>query len=164
MHLKILLTWEEEYVAQRRSKHRSPVPARLKSARARVEVEALITHMKNRADSWAHSQNVQRFSWFPVSSVSTHRRPWTNTSKRSRRYLTNFANSSLLRLLLRGGHRGRELALRLVPNRVGRLLREVVELDEARRRVLVEGAEVSVEGGHGRVEQAVRGRRGRDKD
>jgi len=69
-----------------------------------------------------------------------------------------FARSllSLLRLLLRSA-RWRQLALRLLPDRMRRLLREIVELDESRRRVLVEGAEVGVEGGHGRVEKTVRG-------
>jgi hypothetical protein len=66
----------------------------------RVEVEALITHMKNGADSWAHSQNVQRFSWFPVSSVTTHRRPRTNTSKRSGAVEKMLALSHELRELL----------------------------------------------------------------
>jgi len=76
-----------------------------------------------------------------------------------------FARSllSLLRLLLRSAC-WRQLALRLLPDRMRRLLREIVELDESRRRVLVEGAEVRVEGGHGRVEKTVRGRGRRDED
>merc|ERR1719247_1183098 len=61
--------------------------------------------------------------------------------------------------------RGR-LALRagLLPHRVGRLLREVVELDESARRGVVESAEVRVERGHGRIEEAVRGLSGTDPD
>merc|ERR1719261_559386 len=77
------------------------------------------------------------------------------------------SNGSLLCLLRRNAC-CRRLALRrfprLVPNRVRRLLREVVEFDESPRRVVVEGAKVSVESGHRRIEETVRGRRGRDPD